>query len=848
MLSSEELLIEQLRDLREQLHLSQEQVAQLIGVSFSTLNRWENGHLQPGRRSRAQLEKWIQEARQPAEPQAAAPRQPRLPGGTASFVGRAAELAELAALWPGCRMLTLTGAGGIGKTRLAAELLRRHSDEVLGAVPLDAVSDPALAVAEIGAALGVRARARAAEPMAIVAALRERFGVLFLDTCERCATELRPLARALLEEAPGIRVLATSRIPLEVAGEQVWRVRGLRLPGGASAGQAQPPGAAAQHVTGGDAVELFVTRAQERVQGFAPDHAALADIAQVCGRLDGMPLALELAAAWMGASSPGELLRRWNEHADMLSNPAAEQARHRTMLATMQWSADLLGPGDRELVSSLAVFTGPFTSADAQAVSGAPGGAGLMQGLRRLTAACWLEFSHGPPEYYQMLGPLRDWASLELGRSDRAEAINRRHAAHVRDVCAQAEADRFRVGPDDDWPQRLELLDGSIQAALDRCSRLDGETGAQIAVSLLGWWRLSGRLTQGRHWLGTLSQAGLPALARARTQCSAALLAMDAGDYGEVARLAQLALPVLDEHGDSRWHGRALTALSSAAKYRGNIAGARHYLEQALQLQSASADQHELAATLNNLGSLAADAKNLREAERYYQLSLRAKHGSIDRSVALTMANLADIATQRGRLAEARGLLDDAMAIVERLDDTFLRAFININLGENLLSARDYAGALTPFRAALAYAVRADAGRFRLLATCGLGQALCGAGKESDGKRLLQECRRAAEQAGDEMIARQAVGALLLASGSERHPQPGLLTRREEQIMEQVYDGLSNHDIALALSISDPTVQRHLSNIFRKLEVRNRTAAARKWDALSRQAPPGESGRRAARP
>ncbi|MGH3419441.1 MAG: helix-turn-helix domain-containing protein, partial [Streptosporangiaceae bacterium] len=261
MLEAEHPLVVQIRDRRKQLKLSQEQAAQLIGVSFSTLNQWEQGRSQPNARSRGLLMAWLEET---------ARKRPVLPADATSFIGRDSELADLMALWPKCRLLTLTGAGGTGKTRLAVELLRRREEPLLSMVRLDAVSDPFLAIAEIGAGLGIRA---GADVPLIIEALRTASGVLFLDTCERVTNALRDLLRELLREAPEVRVLATSQVDIGVSGEQVWRVPGLALDEG----------------TGGDAIELFKARARERAANFAPDDGTLRDIAQICQRLDGIP-------------------------------------------------------------------------------------------------------------------------------------------------------------------------------------------------------------------------------------------------------------------------------------------------------------------------------------------------------------------------------------------------------------------------------------------------------------------------------------------------------------------------------------------------------------------------------
>jgi predicted ATPase/DNA-binding CsgD family transcriptional regulator/DNA-binding XRE family transcriptional regulator len=815
--------LRQLRQLRERLGLSQEQLAQRLGVSFATVNRWEGGRATPSARSKARLEQLLRQATAPAHGAGARPGgQVDLPGEMRPFIGRARELGELRGLWPGCRALTLTGAGGIGKSRLATELLRRSGDPVLGVVRLDAVRDPRLVPAAVAMALGVRGRPNVPERVGIVTALRDLDGVLFLDTCEHVADPVRDLLLHVLGQTSGVRMLATSQVPLGLPGEQVWRVPGLRLAEGADPADS-------------DAVRFFLARARERSSAFGSDPATVEQVGEICARLDGVPLALGLAAGWMGTLTPAELLRRWASRAELLADPTAEQERHRTLVSAIEWSSALLTPPDRQLVAELSVFVGPFDIDDTEAVvsgaalSGQPG-TGLLARVRRLVEVSWLEFVPGPgPAHFRMLDPLREWGLRLLEQSGLAEQSRRRHARQIRDRCQQAEADRFRLDPGQ-WPQRLELMSGSIQAALAWCASAAPELGAELAVRLLGWWRQSGRLTEGRHWSRTFRESPASLLWRARAGCAEALLAVDIGDYQDVERLASQALPVLDRYGDPIWTARALTALSSAAKYRGHMDTARELLERALTHQRRHGDQRELASTLNNLGSLTADQHDLAAAEHYCQLSLDIKRGLGDaRSLALTMANLADVYTQGGRLAEASDLLADAMSLVEPLGEEFVVALLRINLGENLMREGDHAAAVAPFRQALDYATQAGASRFQALAACGLGQALCATGDTGEGVRLLRESRRAAQRMGDEILLAQVQAVLAKATtGRHREPPPGRLSVREVQVLEFVSGGMTNSEIAERLHLSPATVRRHLANIYTKLNVRNRTEAARR--------------------
>ncbi len=827
-------LISQLPELRERLHLSQEELARRLGVSFSTVNRWERGHATPSRSSLARLERFFRDT---AAADSAPARSLRLHRDPRPFIGRSEELAELMSLWRSCRMLTLTGLGGIGKSRLAAELLLRSESPVLGVARLDAVRDPALTSEAVEMALAVpRHKPGAPEWATIVAALQRRKGVLFLDTCEHVAASLRELLRRILIDTRAVQILATSQIPLDVPGEQVWRVPGLRLPG--QPAEREPrvvmaSGPGIQEAAECDAARFFLARAREHAPGFTPEGKASQDVIAICRQLDGIPLALGLAAGLMATMAPADLLERWDARAELLSDPGPEHERHRTLMSAIQWSAALLSRADQQLVALVSAFTGPCTVADIGAIAPDLTSAALLAAIHRLVSSSWLEFSGTPePGHYRMLDPVRTWGLQRLMESGQAEPARRRHAKHFRTLCRRAEADRFRADLGD-WPQRLKLASGNIQGALAWCADTDPELGTELVVSLLGWWRRSGRLAEGRHWSRMFRESSAAELSRARAGCAEALLAMDIGDYGDTGRLAAQALRVLESHHDTLWTGRAYTALSSAAKYRGDARGARAYLENALTHQQPHGDQYELASTLNNLGSLTADQRDLAAAERYYRLSLAAKSDLGDNgSIALTMANLADVHRMRGESAVARGLLDDAMNLAVPLGNDFLIAFIRINLGENFLSEGDHDAARDAFGKARAYAAHSGATRFQALAACGLGKALCALGKNTAGQRRLQESRRIAQKMGDEILMDEVRAALAQVS-MEDSPSPLAkpLTRQETHILEHAGRGLSNAQIAQQLGVSPGTVQRHLANIYKKLKVHNRTeATARAWE------------------
>lgn len=830
---AEQRLIEQLRELKERENLPQEELARKLHVSWATVSRWLRGRTSPSRTSLIRIANLIGATESSPEQGPVARAYVDLPPDPFPFIGRARELAELLELWPTCRLLTLTGAGGVGKSRLAIELMRRAGEPILGYVSLDVVRDPALALSEIVASLGVRSGSAMAEADAIVKDLRSASGVLFLDTCERIVSSLRPLLREIIVQAPRVKVLATSQVRLGLGEEHTWPVAGLEVPAPPS-GRRLSPATAEDHppavVT--DAVEYFLSQASRSGRPLRHDHASLMSIAEICRRTEGIPLALGLIAALTRSRSPAEILQRWKEHSESSSNPAAEPKRHRTIRSAIEWSAALLTPHELDLIIRLTVFSGPALLDDIAAMESPAAYGDALRDVLRLTDLSWLEVTQDQERSscYRMLAPLREWAENELDKSGRAESMHRRHAKHFRGVCRQAEADHFSAAEPSRWPSRLEITMGNINSALAWCAASDPELGAEIAVDLLGWWRLSGRLTEGQHWLQAMRNAGISEISSARTQSAAALLAMDRGAYAEVRRLARAALEILELRDDARWTGRALTALSSAAKYNGNMESALDYLEQARKRVQRNGDQYEIAVTLNNLGSLAADRNKLEDAERHYRMSLTIKQniGNL-RSIALTMANLADIVSRQGRFSESRGMLETAMAHAEQDNDKFLQEFLKINQGENLIRAGNGPASIALFREVLDYAVKSDVGRFRVLATYGLGRALCASGEHEGGIEKLRECQRLAHVMGDEIAYNDASKEITIEIAKQKKDIPFGLTARELDVMALLELGKSYKEIARQCNIKIATVKRHINTIYAKLDVHNKLDAAFKW-------------------
>ena len=365
-----------LRRLRSSLGISQEQLARRLGVSFATVNRWEAGRTQLSARARtaiAELEAEIAVTGQGGSERAL------LPIAQTSFVGRSRELAELARLVRQARLVTMIGPGGAGKTRLAAELISRGmAGRDIVFVPLEAIRFPRGLAAALASRLDVRDQPGLPLREAIQNALVASPRLLLLDGAERLADEVADLTGQLLADVPDLRILVTSRTVLGVPGEVCWTVPPLDCPSVA---------AGAADIAASDAVQLFIARASERQPDFSAADVAPHAIAELCRRLDGLPLAIELIAGWVGTLSIREILQQRAVLLD--SEPATPGAPGRRLADVLQVSYDLLDPGQQHRLAMLSVFAGPFGLADVQAVLGldAAAAAATTAAARRLLLA-----------------------------------------------------------------------------------------------------------------------------------------------------------------------------------------------------------------------------------------------------------------------------------------------------------------------------------------------------------------------------------------------------------------------------------------------------------------------------
>ncbi|MGY1809441.1 BTAD domain-containing putative transcriptional regulator [Blastococcus sp. SYSU D00669] len=485
----------------------------------------------PGRELQTLHERILRQDPELTAPAAEAPRVPAprpepaplraqtLPQPLTAFVGRARELESLGRTLATQRLVTLVGPGGSGKTRLALETARRRAADVPASfVELAGVDDPALVAPQIATVLGVSLTGGDAVA-ALVPALQAGPSLLVLDNCEHVVDAAAEVAAALLPRCPDLRVLATSRQPLGVLGEAVVPC------GPMAAGDAES-----------DAVRLFLDRARLAAPHLAePSAEELGLVATVCAELDGLPLAVELAAACLTTLPLAEVAARVDDRFALLSGGRRGAAPHqRTLAATVQWSVDLLDERQLAVFRAVSVFSGSFAADAVEAVAG-PDGGGTLEALRALAAQSLVEVDHARGRY-RMLETLRQYADQVL-TDDERRALRGRHAAFMADLAERLEPTLRRRDSAPSW-KRLDDEQANLRAAMSSAlSAGDGETALRIAGALGWWWYRRGYVAEGRQWLAdTLkaAPAGTPVPVRMQALLGDALLAYLSGDVPSI--------------------------------------------------------------------------------------------------------------------------------------------------------------------------------------------------------------------------------------------------------------------------------------------------------------------------
>ncbi len=805
-----------LRRLRSSLGISQEQLARRLGVSFATVNRWEAGRTQLSARARTAIAEL--EAEVAVTGQGGSER-PLLPVAQTSFVGRGRELAELARLVRQARLVTMIGPGGAGKTRLAAELISRGMagrDSVF--VPLEAIRFPRGLSAALASRLDVRDQPGLPLREAIQNVLVASPRLLLLDGAERLADEVAELIGQLLADVREVRILVTSRTVLGVPGEVCWTVPPLDCPSVA---------AGAAEIAASDAVQLFIARASERQPDFTAADVAPHAIAELCRRLDGLPLAIELIAGWVGTLSIREILQQRAVLLD--SEPATPGAPGRRLADVLQVSYDLLDAGQQHRLAMLSVFAGPFGLADVQAVLGIDA-AGAATTTRLLVDSSWLVVTRGSEQNsFSMLETIRTFAALQLEKAGDGHLARGRHALHLAGVAIGSE--QGLAGPDAAyWTGRLESAVADLHVALHwAADNEEVDLGLDISAALWRWWLVSGRLAVGRNWLGRfLAMARDRRDERAgRAYGSAAVLAAENGDYAAAVQNAELALTIFMSLGLTERQAFAATVLGSAHRYLGDHASARASFQTAMDLRGRLGDRRGVSVAINNMALLEVDDGNLGRARELFEQALAIKRQlGEQRSIAIGLTNLGDVLIKTGQLAEA----DQALAEAAEMSsgNPQLIGTIRCNQGALAAHGQDWAQAAGHYSTAIAALQAGGHPHDVVEAMLGLGRVWMRTGHRDEAVRLMHEAEALAIEIANPKRIAEAQAALAELSGNDPNPlRPSNLTGRQAEVLGLLAAGMSNKQIAAKLYLSAATVERHLATVYRNLGLTSRVEAAR---------------------
>ncbi|MFI5934232.1 BTAD domain-containing putative transcriptional regulator [Actinoplanes sp. NPDC051494] len=554
---------------------------------------------------------------------------PGLPGTRSRFIGRRAELDRAIGLLGVTRLLTVVGPGGCGKTRLCVELAREVAADYASVHVVElAGHTTGLLPERVAASAGAREEAGVPVLDSLARHLAGRT-LLVLDNCEHLRADAARFAHELLAATPGVRIIATSREALGVPGETVFALSGLATPG---------PGADPAR---SDAVRLFADRVAAARGGTALRPRELPVAAELCRRLDGLPLALELAAARLGALALTELMSRLDRRLDLLvgSSPVP---RHQTMRAAIDWGYDLLDEPQRELLPRLGVFAGGFDLAAACAVAGTD----VLDPLTQLAGRSMVEHTDGR---YRLIETIREYAAERLPADDPAHT--RLAALWVAKLAAPPPAD----GPEHSrWLAAIERDYDNIQAALTWSLNRSATTGLEIAAAMWWYWWVSGRMAEGRSWLRrTLAAAPAdPTPLRGGALRAAASLARNSGDVAGARELGEQALATFRSLDDRPGMIAALNNLSITAQGQRDYEASLAYGYEGLDLARQAGNARAIAAALNNTAGTLRCMDRLDEAEPLFGEALeRFRAAGERRGEAAALTNLGIVTRRRGLLA-----------------------------------------------------------------------------------------------------------------------------------------------------------------------------------------------------
>ncbi len=754
-------------------------------------------------------------------------RRHNLPAALTSFIGREHEIEEVKRLLGTARLLTMTGTGGAGKTRLALQvaqdLVDRYRDGIWLA-ELASLADPTQVAQAAAGVLGIAEQAGQSLVTTLVDALQSKHLLLVLDNCEHLVEACAVVTKMLLHSCPELHILATSREALGVDGEVTVVVIPFSVPD-----FVQAP--SIDELLGCEAVRLFVDRAQYRQPTFLLSGQNAAAVTEICRRVDGIPLAIELAAARIGVLSVEELAARLVDALDLLTaGRRTAVTRQQTLRATFDWSYNLLGEEERRLFAHLSVFAGGWMLEAAEGLLEAEDVLNSLSQLvdKSLVAA---EGSRHGTVRYRMLEPVRQYAQGLLKESGLDPLVRSRHAQLYLQLAGSA-APHLRGTGQAIWLDRLQMEEDNLREALawSFSDRGDVEVGVRLAGRIWRFWASRSSLREGQRWLQQAIDQGERADPHdfADVVYASAMLAFGQREYERAGRLSEQAVRLYTDLGDDKGLSEGLSLLGAIRFQRREWVRAIEFHEHALALRRKLGDRNGVATSLGELGLIADETGDLERSQELQEESL-AIYREFDNQllVGILLSNLSILARKRSDFPRARSLLTESLSNVMEVGD---KRYVAVDLD---------------LFAVVAYHEGQPGHAARLLGAADTLRESIGAPRQLNFIRALEEVisglsstlgERACDalrSAGSAMTLEDAVAYAM--STPEEEPEHAAdaftppseeeldsLSRREQEIASLVSEGLTNRRISDQLGISQRTVDTHVGNILSKLGLTSR--------------------------
>jgi predicted ATPase/class 3 adenylate cyclase/Tfp pilus assembly protein PilF len=637
-----------------------------------------------------------------------------LPVQLTSFVGRAKEMADVKRLLSTTRLLTLTGAGGAGKTRLsmqaAAEVIDHYQNGVM-LVELAPLAEPALVPQVIANTLNIAESPGSSLLDALINHMRDKEMLLLLDNCEHLVEACATLVHKLLSVAPKLKVMASSREPLRIAGEVTYRVPSLQTPDPKARWSVD---SLAQY----ESVQLFIDRAMAVQPDFEITPANAPAIAQICRRLDGIPLAIELAAARVNVINVEKIAARLNDRFKLLTGgDRTALPRQQTLRAAIDWSYSLLRdlpPSERVLLRRVAVFAGEWTPEVAEEVCiwEEPSSSLEREDVLDLVGSLVnkslvvMDQAAGADARYHLLETIREYALNKLREAGEETQVRARHAAYFVKL-AEATEPMLKGKAQLAGMTVLNQNFDDLRTTLDWLAGTEPHSALRLAVLLGRYWEMGSHFSEGRAVLARMLKLAVdaPPALRAEALGQAGLLTFRQGDYALAESLLQEALSISQTIGNDAGTADAMTNLGATASARGDYAHAREWLEQGLSLARRAGDDDAEAYALVMLGNMAYGMGDERMAQRHYEdaLVMRRRQGD-EISAGKLLHNLGSLAHAQNDLANARSCYEESLACTTKFGNRWMKTGTLVGLGNVAYEQNDYGAARRYYEESLAIA------------------------------------------------------------------------------------------------------------------------------------------------